>query len=768
MNMIIRPAMKLMDRLTFFHKITAMGMIMIVPVFLLVFFFIRETKTTIDFAGTEKEGVRFMTPAYSLLKSVMDGRETSSQEISLAEFEKSISGTPELVSKEAIESLRKAAAGVKDNTSRNKAGDAILTIIAEAADNSNLSLDPDMDSYYLMDTAVTKIPALVELTSRSTALALSMAAKGGITPEARTEFTVLSGQISILRSGVQGNMEKVFKATPALKAGLEAQLRSLLDASTHYEEVLAKTVLAGSSAGSRESAAAGHAAVEAGMAAASKVGENLDNVLTARIDHIKGQMYLRLSICAVALILSIWLSVGFYFSLHGSLNQILSGIERVANGDLANPVTISTKDEMGKIAINFNKMTAGTEEMIKSLQKAVLELTEKSRKLFSSSEHMSKNAGEVAGQSQSIATASEEMAATSTDIAHNCGSAADGARQAHESALSGAGVVQDTVNGMQRIAERVRATAGTIESLGTRSDQIGEIIGTIEDIADQTNLLALNAAIEAARAGDMGRGFAVVADEVRALAERTTKATKEIGLMIKTIQTETRGAVSSMEDALSEVEKGSEDAGKSGSALQEILDQIQQVNLQVSQIATAAEEQNATTVEIANYIQNVTSIMQGSADLAVTSTQAADELAKLAESLQGDMRKFKTEGSELFILELAKEDHKTFVANVEEVLKGGRQQDGSKLSTNHTCRFGKWYDTEGMKLCGHLASFRSISTPHEKIHSVARQVVDAVNAGNMQQAEQLFPQLVDLSRQIVSLLADIRREFDHQSKSRAA
>jgi methyl-accepting chemotaxis protein len=413
-------------------------------------------------------------------------------------------------------------------------------------------------------------------------------------------------------------------------------------------------------------------------------------------------------------------------------------------------------------------MTAGIEEIIKSLQNAVLELTEKSRELFSSSDHMSKNAGEVAGQSQSIATASEEMAATSTDIAHNCGSAADVARQAHESALTGAGVVQDTVNGMQRIAERVRVTAGTIESLGTRSDQIGEIIGTIEDIADQTNLLALNAAIEAARAGDMGRGFAVVADEVRALAERTTKATKEIGVMIKTIQSETRGAVSSMEDALSEVEKGSEDAGKSGSALEEILDQIQQVSLQVSQIATAAEEQNATTVEIANYIHNVTSIMQGSADLATTSTQAADELAKLAESLQAEMRRFKTEGSDLFILELAKEDHKTFVENLREVLQGNRKQNGSTLSTNHTCRFGKWYDNEGKELCGHLPSYRAISAPHERIHTVARQVVDAVNSGSMQQAEQLFPQLADLSHQIISLLVEIRREFDQQIKSKAA
>jgi len=453
---------------------------------------------------------------------------------------------------------------------------------------------------------------------------------------------------------------------------------------------------------------------------------------------------------------------GFLFGrkLSLRLGWFSEGIAKVADNDLTARVKIHTDDELGDMGKKFNKMANNMEMMIKTIQEAVLQLTNESKNLYSSAESMAKDAEEVAAQAETVATAGEEMAATSTEIAQNCNAAAQSSDNANNTALAGAGVVERTVEVMHLIAERVKDSARTVESLGAKSDQIGEIVGTIEDIADQTNLLALNAAIEAARAGEQGRGFAVVADEVRALAERTTKATKEIGEMIKSIQHNTRGAVSVMEEGVKEVEIGTAEAGKSGDALREILDQINTVTLQVSQMATAAEQQTATTSEISGSIHQITEVVQGTAILARTSTEAANGLVQLAEKIQVDIRKFKTEGSDLFILELAKTDHKAFVDNVELVLKGKRQQDGASLSTNHTCRFGKWYDNEGKKLCGHLQSFKAIEAPHEKVHAIARQVVDAVNSGNLQAAQNLFPQLRDISGQIVVLLVEIRREFE--------
>ena len=247
---------------------------------------------------------------------------------------------------------------------------------------------------------------------------------------------------------------------------------------------------------------------------------------------------------------------------------------------------------------------------------------------------------EVAAQTGTVATASEQMSATSMEIAQNCGLAAQNSQQGSKLATDGVSVVQETLAGMNRIAEKVKQSAVTVESLGSRSEQIGEIVGTIEDIADQTNLLALNAAIEAARAGEQGRGFAVVADEVRALAERTTRATKEIGQMIRTIQTETKGAVASMKEGVNEVERGTSDAARSGEALGNIRNQINAVAEQINQIATAAEEQMATTAEITSNIHQMTEVVQMSASCSHDSAEASKNLLKHAGELRRLVKHF--------------------------------------------------------------------------------------------------------------------------------
>lgn len=233
-----------------------------------------------------------------------------------------------------------------------------------------------------------------------------------------------------------------------------------------------------------------------------------------------------------------------------------------------------------------------------------------------------------------------EMSKTIFETTKNTTIATEASKYAGKVAKDGGKIVDETINGMNRIAEVVQQSAKTVEDLGNSSDQIGEIVQVIEDIADQTNLLALNAAIEAARAGEQGRGFAVVADEVRKLAERTTKATKEIASMIKQIQKETDGAVSSMRLGTEEVKNGKLFAAKAGESLREIINGADHVVDIISQVAAASEEQSSAAEQISKNIESINSVTLESANGVHQIANSAEDLNKLTTNLQELVSKF--------------------------------------------------------------------------------------------------------------------------------
>jgi len=328
-------------------------------------------------------------------------------------------------------------------------------------------------------------------------------------------------------------------------------------------------------------------------------------------------------------------------SITGPLNTCIAAVDRIADGDLTVEVGGQRKDELGIMLDAVRRMSENLKRLIHEVRSASEALAASSSEQQSLAVQMATGAEQVAAQAGTVATASEEMAATSQDIARNCYQAAESSQQANGTALSGAALLKGTLDAMNAITAQVRQSAETVEQLGKRSEQIEEIITTINDIADQTNLLALNAAIEAARAGDAGRGFAVVADEVRALAERTATATHEIGGMIKAIQSETGAAVKSMDVGVREVEKVAADASRSGESLQEIVSRIGDVTMQVNQIATAAEEQTATTNEISNNILQIREVVEGTARGAQGSATAASRMADLSANLQRLIGRFR-------------------------------------------------------------------------------------------------------------------------------
>jgi methyl-accepting chemotaxis protein len=334
-----------------------------------------------------------------------------------------------------------------------------------------------------------------------------------------------------------------------------------------------------------------------------------------------------------------WFIIRRLFSPLNKMHDVMLIAEQ--EGDLTQRLTYLKKNEVGEMCISFNSLLERLSGIISLIAQSAESVAAAASQVFSSSEMMATNAEEVAAQAATVAVASEQMAATANEVASNCSLAAQSSQRANDSAESGSQVVESTMSAINRISGGVKETAKNIETLGNRSEEIGAIVETIEEIADQTNLLALNAAIEAARAGEQGRGFAVVADEVRALAERTSQATKEISKTIKFIQVETQSAVSLMQEEVQEADRGTIEAGKSGEALKDILDQIQSVTMQVNQIATAAEQQTATTGEITSNIQQITDVVHETARGAHESATAAEQLTKMARELQQMVRQFR-------------------------------------------------------------------------------------------------------------------------------
>jgi methyl-accepting chemotaxis protein len=327
------------------------------------------------------------------------------------------------------------------------------------------------------------------------------------------------------------------------------------------------------------------------------------------------------------------------------LKEGVSALEKMATGDLTVRITSTYKGDHQIIKNSINGLAESFSNALSEVTEAVQATASASNEISSSSEEMAAGAQEQSSQTTEVASAVEQMTKTIMETTKNSSTAAEAAKNSGTIAKEGGRVVSETIAGMNRVAEVVKKSAETVEALGKSSDQIGEIVQVIDDIADQTNLLALNAAIEAARAGEQGRGFAVVADEVRKLAERTTKATKEIATMIKQIQKDTEGAVASMSKGTEEVEKGKALADRAGQSLQQIITGADEVVDMVTQVAAASEEQSSAAEQISKNIEGISNVTRESASGVQQIARAAEDLSRLTVNLQELISKFKLDDS---------------------------------------------------------------------------------------------------------------------------
>jgi len=382
-------------------------------------------------------------------------------------------------------------------------------------------------------------------------------------------------------------------------------------------------------------------AAEKGHKTVSQAQGDQERAISSVNKMVRTSSLLTIAISLASVALAILFGVMIFLSINRPLIASVGVMNRIADGDLSVSVESDRRDELGVMMGAMHRMSLSLKELIARVKDASDSINQVSAEVSNSASQTANASRRMSEQAGTVATASEELAATAQEIARSCHTANSESRQANASVMASSAIVQETIKGMAVISDMVKSSAATVDKLGSRSDQIGEIVATIQDIADQTNLLALNAAIEAARAGDHGRGFAVVADEVRTLAARTAAATKEIEAMIGSMQRESRNAVGVMEEGVNVVERRTEDSARSNDALREILSQIDLVVNHVSQIATTAEEQTATTRDISSHILQISEVVEETTRYAHDSSQEAERLSVLSRELQVLVGRFK-------------------------------------------------------------------------------------------------------------------------------
>ena len=347
----------------------------------------------------------------------------------------------------------------------------------------------------------------------------------------------------------------------------------------------------------------------------------------------------------LTLLASLIVSIAASNSILTGINKIVSRLREVAEGDLSSQALAhDADDEIGSAVNDLNQMQANLRSMIEAVYDAASRVSAASTELSATSNQLRENADTQKQQSSQIVAAMTEMGASITEVSNHASEAANRAQSARNDAHSSGQIVGQTVDAMEGLTTTSQATSQQIEELASSSLEIGKILSVITEIADQTNLLALNAAIEAARAGEHGRGFAVVAGEVRRLAERTGTATSEINTMITRIQSEAQKAVNSIRAEIEHVHQSAESAARAGQSIESVISASDTMREMVSQIATAALQQNEATEEINRSLHQIAQIIESSANDTVSSAEACADLSRLAAEMQRLVSRFQLEG----------------------------------------------------------------------------------------------------------------------------
>jgi len=662
-----------MNRFKYASKFTLVIVLILIPLVALSYIVLAEYNKQIDFLQKEKDGLEYIAQVRQLLAVVPQHRGLTNAYLNgntsvknrILDVEQKVDQVVAVLSqvdkkfgkildtRHMVDSLKQHWGDIKaqdDKTSKQQSFqdhtrliNDIIGLIHHVADSSNLILDPELDSYYLMDLVVNRLPALTESMGQARGLAAGIAATGSFTPQSWSELSIRVDRFINARTATGDSIKAAFEANRTIAQQLDRTSKNGIGSVSDFARNLQQGMLEPETiqVSSDQVFNSGSRAINDVFAFYDAIVPVLDGIFEQRIAGNYATERTAIMIIVAVLMVIIYLFAGFYLSVRQSIRQLSEATQKLSQGDLTTQVQLSTRDELSEVANGINQMAMDFGQLVGRVTGSIDQVATAAEELSTITTQTQQGVASQQQEIELVASSINEMGASVQEVARSAGRAAEAANGANSEAQNGQTVVSHTRQAIGRLASDIEHSASSIKQLEEDSRNIGAVLDVIKEIAEQTNLLALNAAIEAARAGEQGRGFAVVADEVRTLASRTQDSTLEIENMISHLQSSANAAVQTMESSRNSTDETVAKASQTEESLDTIARAISEINDMNAQIASASEQQTAVADEINISISNINTVSEQTAAGARQTKSSSEELAKLAVELQELVYQFK-------------------------------------------------------------------------------------------------------------------------------